>query len=93
MSEVELRVPPLAEREGDLYMLVCHFLREFTPVRRVAPGLSPSAWKAVSAYAFAGNVGELARTIAYANAAAGGREIDRLHLPEVVARENKASAS
>lgn len=84
LNAAPLRLPPLAEREGDLYMLVCHFLRECTPSGRVTPGFTPSAWQALSSYPFPGNVRELAWAIEHAAAAADGAEIDRRHLPEAV---------
>jgi two-component system response regulator HydG len=84
LNAVPLRAPSLVEREGDLYLLVCHFLREFTPSRRRTPGLTPKAWKALSAYGFPGNVQELAWVVEHAVAASDGEEIDCQHLPEEI---------
>jgi DNA-binding NtrC family response regulator len=86
LNATHLRVPPLAEREGDLYMLVCHFLREFTPPSRSASDLTPGAWEALSAYGFPGNIRELAWAIEHAVTAADGGEIERQHLPQEVRR-------
>lgn len=57
---VPITVPPLREREGDIPLLVDHFLNVFskragTPV----PGISEKAMKALKAYSWPGNVREL----------------------------------
>jgi DNA-binding NtrC family response regulator len=86
LNTVELHAPRLAERDGDLYLLAVHFLRERTPAGAVAgrTGLSPAAWHALSRYAFPGNVGELAAALAAAHEQAQGGEIDVEHLPEAI---------
>jgi two-component system, NtrC family, response regulator HydG len=81
LNTLEMRVPSLAEREGDLYTLVCHFIRESTPSGRRSSGLTPRAWKAISSYKFPENVRELAWLIEHAVAAAEGGEVDLRHLP------------
>jgi DNA-binding NtrC family response regulator len=86
LATTQIRTPPLAEREGDLYMLVCHFLRELTPTTRTAPGLTPAAWKELFAHTFAGNLRELEWVLEQALASAGGGEIDVSHLPESFGR-------
>jgi DNA-binding NtrC family response regulator len=82
LNAAELRMPPLGERDGDLYLLVSHFLRQFTPPGRSSPSLAPDAWKTLSGYAFPGNVRELAWAIEHAVAASNGGEIERRHLPD-----------
>jgi DNA-binding NtrC family response regulator len=86
LNAVHIRVPSLAERDGDLYELVCHFLREFTPPRCGTPSLTPDAWKALAAHGFPGNVRELAWALEHAVAAADGDVVHRRHLPDEVAR-------
>jgi DNA-binding NtrC family response regulator len=81
---VRLRVPPLREREGDLYVLVCHFLRELTPPARNAPSLTPRAWKTLAAFPFRDNVRELVWVLQHALAQSDGGEVDLEHLPEEV---------
>jgi two-component system response regulator HydG len=91
LNTVQLRIPPLRQRDGELYSLVSHFLRQATPPSCVAAGLTPRAWKALAGYPFPGNVRELAWALEQALAVADGGEIDREHLPpEVVAPQDRS---
>jgi DNA-binding NtrC family response regulator len=84
LNRIDLAIPPLRERKGDLPLLVHHFLERLTTPGLVPPGVSPSAWGALEAYDFPGNVRELARIVEHAMVLAHGSEIDRAHLPEEV---------
>ena len=84
LNAMQLPVPSLYVRDGVLYVLVCHFLREFTPPGRGAPSLTPRAWRALSAYRFPGNVRELAWALEHAIANADVDEIDMDDLPDEV---------
>jgi DNA-binding NtrC family response regulator len=77
-------VPSLRERDGDLYVLVGHFLRELTPPACIAPTLTPRAWNALTRWPFGGNVRELVWVLEHALARADGSEIDVQHLPDEV---------
>jgi two-component system response regulator HydG len=84
LDGLKVRVPPLRDREGDLYLLVCHLLRELTPPAVRAPGLTPRAWRALTTHPFRDNVRELAWVLERALALSRGGEIDVEHLPEEV---------
>ena len=84
LRTVDLAMPPLRARKGDLSLLVHHLLARLTPPGFVAPGVAPRAWAALEAYDFPGNVRELARAIEHAMVLAHGSEIDREHLPAEV---------
>jgi len=77
----ELRLPPLRERQVDLPVLIEGFLREFTPVGQTTPAVAPSAWAALRAYAYPGNVRELKHAVQHAAILAHGQEIQTYHLP------------
>src|SRR5512140_631956 len=77
---LDLDVPPLRDRTGDLPLLVAYFLNAYAPPGR-RPTLSPRAWAALSAYAFPGNVRELEHAIQRAVVLSRGFEIDLEHLP------------
>jgi len=82
LKVLEVRVPPLRERRGDLPLLLAHFLRRYAPARP-APAVSPQALAALSMYAFPGNVRELEHAVRHAVALLEGPDaiIDVRHLP------------
>jgi DNA-binding NtrC family response regulator len=77
---LDLELPPLRERAGELPLLVAYFLLKHAPAAR-RPTLSPRAWAALSLYSFPGNVRELEHAIQHAIVLAHGLEIDLEHLP------------
>jgi DNA-binding NtrC family response regulator len=86
LAALQIAIPPLRERAGDLYVLTCHFLRELSPPGQATPELTPAAWRALHDYRFPGNVGELRRVLERALAASNGRTIGPEHLGAEVAR-------
>jgi two-component system response regulator HydG/two-component system response regulator AtoC len=89
INVLDLSLPALREREGDLPVLIQFFLDGFPRTdgrgRRVLPVLSPDAYAALASYRFPGNVRELAHAIEHAVVLAGGGEITLDHLPAVIA--------
>ena len=80
VNVIEITLPPLRDRPGDLALLVQHFLDRFGKAGQRSR-LSPAAWEALSAHRFPGNVRELSHAIQHAAILAGGGEIDIGHLP------------
>ncbi len=76
---VELVLPPLRDRGGDVPLLVDHFLRRYWRRPGESPRLAPEAERALLAHPWPGNVRELAAAIERACLLATGPEID-LHL-------------
>ncbi len=95
INVLDLSLPPLREREGNLPVLIQFFLDGFPRIdgggQRVLPVLSSDAYAALSAYRFPGNVRELAHAIEHAVVLAGGGEITLDHLPAVIAEAAPAS--
>jgi DNA-binding NtrC family response regulator len=81
---LDVEIPPLRARDGDLPVLVAHFLDKHAPPGR-PPALSPRAWAALATYPFPGNVRELEHAIQRAIVLAGCDEIDLEHLPREIA--------
>jgi DNA-binding NtrC family response regulator len=81
---VEVVLPPLRDRGGDIALLVAHFLAvEREKHRGGAAALSADAEAIFNAYPWPGNVRELQNTIRAAHAMAGeAKEIAVEHLPE-----------
>ena len=85
INVIELPVPPLRERGGDLDQLAAGILARLAEAQgRTAPHLEPDALAALRAYPFPGNVRELENVLERAMALADGERIGvtDLHLPQ-----------
>jgi len=91
LNVLNVDIPPLRERKGDLPLLVQYFLRKFTRAGKATPRLSPAAWAALSEFAFPGNVRQLGHAIEHAVVLAGDGEIDLPHLPRDIASTAEAA--
>ncbi|MEO1766035.1 sigma-54-dependent transcriptional regulator [Thiobacter aerophilum] len=85
LNVVNLKIPPLRERRGDIPLLARHFLAQSAarmkrPVREIAP----EALAALMAYAFPGNVRELENMMERGTALAHGDTIQLADLPEAL---------
>jgi two-component system, NtrC family, response regulator AlgB len=78
INAVRLKLPPLRDRVEDIPLLAQHFLEKRTSRGR----LTPSALRALSAYAWKGNVRELENVIERAVILSREDEIHLQHLPE-----------
>jgi DNA-binding NtrC family response regulator len=92
INTLDIEIPPLRARGGDLAVLVQHFIKRFSNPRGETAGITWRAWNALSTYSFPGNVRELMHTIQHAVVLAGGRQIDVEHLPTHVRGEARAVA-
>ena len=81
---VEVLMPPLRDRAGDILLLASHFLAAEREKHRSGPGAFAADVEAIfNAYAWPGNVRELQNTIRAAHAMAGeAKQIEIEHLPE-----------
>lgn len=89
INVIELRVPPLRERTGDLPQLTRAILARLAATHgRPAPLLSPVALDALAQYPFPGNVRELENILERAMAMADEDAIDArdLRLPQIERR-------
>jgi transcriptional regulator with PAS, ATPase and Fis domain len=85
LSGVELRVPPLRARPGDIQELAAYFLGRHRAVRRLE--LAPAAADALNLYQWPGNVRELERLLELAVAWARTNRIELDDLPPVLRRD------
>jgi len=85
LKVLDISIPPLRERRGDLPLLVHHFLLRSHRQGAAMPVLSPQAWAALGQYSFPGNVRELEHAVEHAVVLAQGKEIQLEHLPEEIA--------
>ena len=60
LNIIQIRVPPLRERPGDVLLLLNHYLRSASDTHRMScPELTPGAQELLTAYQWPGNVREL----------------------------------
>ena len=81
LNVLDIEIPPLRDRRGDMPLLLQYFLNKFAQPAKPPSTISPRAWAVLSQYHFPGNVREFAHAIEHAVVLAGGGEIDVEHLP------------
>jgi two-component system, NtrC family, response regulator AtoC len=81
LNVLDIEIPPLRERRGDMPLLLQYFLNKFTQPGKTPSSISPRAWAVLSQYHFPGNVREFAHAIEHAVVLANGGEIEVEHLP------------
>src|SRR4051812_44524505 len=91
LNVLDVDIPPLRDRRGDLPLLVQYFLKKFTRPGRDLPSVSSAAWSALSQFSFPGNVRELGHAIEHAAVLADGGDIDVRHLPRDIARAGEVA--
>jgi Nif-specific regulatory protein/two-component system response regulator HydG len=82
---LDLHLPPLRERRGDIPLLIEHFLRQSWDGSGPPPRLSPEAAQRLEAYDFPGNVRELAHLLERVCILATGPDVGLDLLPPEVA--------
>jgi len=85
LNVLNIDIPPLRERKGDLPLLVQFFLKKLGKTGSAAPRLSQAAWTALSQFPFPGNVRQLEHAIQHAVVLAPDSDIDIQHLPRDIA--------
>src|SRR6185369_2057442 len=85
LNVLDVEIPPLRERRGDMPLLLQYFLAKFAQPGKQPPSISPRAWAVLSQYPFPGNVREFAHAVEHAVVLAGGGEIGVEHLPAGIA--------
>jgi two-component system response regulator PilR (NtrC family) len=93
INVIELHLPPLRERTGDIPLLAEYFLARIARQNGLAaPRLTAAAFATLARYAFPGNVRELENVLERALALAEGDTLEAtdLYLPEPLAPETLA---
>ena len=85
LNVLRIHLPPLREREGDIRLLLDHFLREFdSKLNKSIKGFTTNAHNKLLSYAYPGNVRELRNIIEYAANICQGKKIRSEHLPQYI---------
>jgi two-component system NtrC family response regulator len=76
LAELVVKVPTLADRDGDALLLARHFLQHYRDAKRTkAKGFTPDAIAAITAWPWTGNVRELENRVKRATIMADGTMI------------------
>jgi PAS domain S-box-containing protein len=90
---VDLRIPPLRERPGDILLLLDHFLAAAAGrYRRTAQAFSPAARRLLAAAPYPGNVRELKHVVEQAVLLCTGDTVQVEHLPPYLAEARRDPA-
>ena len=93
LSTIVVELPPLVQRRDDLPLLAQLFLEEANAAgSRQIGGFSPAALDRLDAYAWPGNLDELAEVVAQSHRRAAGPEIGAEDLPEKLHLAAQAAA-
>jgi transcriptional regulator with GAF, ATPase, and Fis domain len=97
LNEHMVRLPPLAERKEDIFMLSVHFARKYAAAAQVhgqvrEPALTFPFLMALLHYDWPFNVRELESCIKRAVALSGGGPLERVHLPDAIREHMKTYA-
>jgi two-component system, NtrC family, response regulator AtoC len=88
LNVLRIHLPPLREREGDIRLLIDHFLQSFAAtLEKNTKRLSPEALRVLLSYPYPGNVRELRNIIEYAVNICREEIIDLDHLPSHILTE------
>ena len=89
LNVVQLTLPPLRQRPGDIPLLVHHFLAKYTAeMNKRVTGITNGAMRALLSHEWRGNVRELENTIERAVIFADGRDIRVEDLPFASSQED-----
>lgn len=93
LNVVPIVAPPLREREGDVPLLVTHFLRVYAETNDFAPKeVSPDALDALCRYTWPGNIRELKNLVERLSIMVLGPEIEATDLPSLEGIEPRTSS-
>ena len=85
LNVLRIHLPPLREREGDIRLLLDHFLREFeTKLNKSIKGFTTNALNLLLNYSYPGNVRELRNIVEYAANICQGKRVRTEHLPQYI---------
>ncbi len=85
LNVLQIHLPPLREREGDVRYLLDYFLQKFTKVlNKPIVGFAPKAMQALLNFQYPGNVRELSNIVEYAVNVCTRKKINTDHLPPYI---------
>ncbi len=83
LNVLRMHLPPLREREGDIRLLLDHFIRQFSvPLKKPIKGFSKKSIEILTDYRYPGNVRELRNIVEYAVNICQEKKIHEESLPK-----------
>ena len=93
LNVVNLHIPPLRERKGDIPLLLQHFLLRYASrMNKDVKHVAEPVLSVLMGYSFPGNVRELENLVERGTAMAQGDTIELAHLPEPMRTQGSAIA-
>lgn len=90
LNIINITVPPLRERGGDITLLAEHFREKFSKDQKItAPGFTREALEALKIYSWPGNIRELENTIQQLVLSSEGKNFDIDDLPAHITGNTK----
>jgi transcriptional regulator with PAS, ATPase and Fis domain len=87
LNVLNVHLPPLRDRDGDVRLLTDHFLEQFSKrLGKTIKGLSSQVLMVLSRYGYPGNVRELRNIVEYAVSVCREEKVRPDHLPDYVVR-------
>ncbi|MBW2329148.1 MAG: sigma-54-dependent Fis family transcriptional regulator, partial [Deltaproteobacteria bacterium] len=87
LNVLRIHMPPLREREGDIKLLLDHFMRQFsTKLGRNVVGFTKKAMNTLGSYHYPGNVRELRNIAEYSANICQGNKVGIKNLPHYLFR-------
>lgn len=94
LNVLRMHLPPLRDRDGDIRLLLDHFLREFdAQLDKSIEGFNAKSLDILLTYAFPGNVRELRNIVEFAANICPGKRIKPEHLPLYLTRAAASQGS
>ncbi|MEA3469207.1 MAG: sigma 54-interacting transcriptional regulator [Thermodesulfobacteriota bacterium] len=94
LNVLHLHMPSLWQRDGDIHLLLDHFLRKFSmKLGRNVTGFSKKAIDILSKYSYPGNIRELRNIAEYSANICQGSMVEREDLPQYLLRPAESSSA
>jgi len=85
LNVLQVHLPPLREREGDVRYLLDYFMHKFTKaLGKPIVGFAPNAMQALLNFQYPGNIRELCNIVEYAVNICGKKKVTTDHLPPYI---------
>ena len=92
LNVVEIDLPPLRERKGDIPVLIFTFLKEFCDKNnRIIPEIDPDVMMILESYKWEGNIRQLKNTVEYLLVMSHDNRITRDVIPAYIAGEKETT--